>query len=259
MQPVIDSFDEETGIAVLTFNRPEVLNALDVPTAVAFRAAVERCVAREGVRCLVLKGAGRAFVAGGDVASFGPDPERVVNALLDALHPAILALRACPAPVVAVVQGAAAGAGLSLVLGADLVLASDRARFLLAYDRLGTTPDCGATWFLPRRVGRERAFALMLLGRDLDAAAAREAGLVTEVVPADELEARSDAVIRRIAAGPTLAYGRYKRLIDEGSGPSLAGQLEAERAAFLASTRTADFREGVAAFLARRPAAFRGA
>jgi 2-(1,2-epoxy-1,2-dihydrophenyl)acetyl-CoA isomerase len=114
MQPVIDSFDEETGIAVLTFNRPEVLNALDVPTAVAFRAAVERCVAREGVRCLVLKGAGRAFVAGGDVASFGPDPERVVNALLDAADLAYTPWWTDASPgEVAIAQDAIASSGFS--------------------------------------------------------------------------------------------------------------------------------------------------
>jgi 2-(1,2-epoxy-1,2-dihydrophenyl)acetyl-CoA isomerase len=257
--PITELFDAASGIARITFNRPEVLNALDVATAVAFREATERAVAHEGIRCIVLAGAGRAFVAGGDVASLAGDSAAVVNALLDALHPAILALRACPAPVLAVVQGAAAGAGLSLVLGADLVVAGEGARFLIAYDRIGASPDCGATWFLPRKVGRTRAFEMMLLGPVLDAEAARQAGIVSQVAPAADLERLADEIARRIASGPTRAYGRFKRLIDDAHAAPLADQLEAERRAFVDATETADFREGTQAFLGKREPAFRGA
>lgn len=255
---VTESFDQATGIARITFNRPDVLNAIDIATAIAFRDATAHVVAREGLRCIVLSGAGRAFVAGGDVASFGEEPARIVDALLEALHPAILALRACPAPVLAVVQGPAAGAGLSIALSADIVLASDKARFVIAYDRIGASPDCGGTWFLPRRVGRGRAFAMMLLGQALDAEAAREAGIVAEIVPQAELDKRAEELARRIAAGPTAAYGHFKRLIDEAHAAPLDRHLESEREAFLAATRTADFREGVAAFLGKREPGFRG-
>ena len=255
---VLETFDAATGIARITFDRPEVLNALDVATAVAFRQAVDRVVATDGLRCIVLAGAGRAFVAGGDVASFAQESATVVNALLDALHPALLALRACPAPVLAVVQGAAAGAGFSLVLAADLVVASDTARFVIAYDRIGASPDCGGTWFLPRKVSRSRAFAMMMLGEVLDAEAAREAGIVTEIAPLADLPARADAMVRRIASGPTRAFGHFKRLLDEAVTAPLGAHLEAERRAFLAATETGDFREGVEAFLGKREPAFRG-
>lgn len=256
--PVLDEFDAGTGIARVTFNRPEVLNAIDVPTAEAFRDSVARVTARPGLRCVVLSGAGRAFAAGGDVASFGAEPARVVAALLDALHPAILSLRACPAPVLAVVQGAAAGAGLSIVLGADVVVAGDRARFVVAYDRIGAAPDCGGTWFLPRKAGRTRAFAMMLLGQTLDAEAAREAGIVTEVVPAADLDRRAEEVARRVAAGPTAAYGHFKRLVDDALAAPLDAHLAAERRAFVEATATDDFREGASAFLAKREPVFRG-
>lgn len=253
--------DPATGIATLRFERPEVLNALDLATARAFAAAVERVTRDPGVRVIVLSGAGRAFMAGGDVGSFavaGEDVAAVVHGLLDAVHPAVLALRAAPAPVVALVRGAAAGAGFSFVLGADVVVAEETAAFLVAYDRLGATPDCGGTWFLERRVGRARAFELMLTGRRLTAIEARDIGIVTEVVPAGELEARGQALAETIARGPTQAFGRFKRLLDEAPSRRLAEQLEAERAAFVAGTGTADFREGVSAFLAKRPPSFQG-
>lgn len=257
-EPVTESFDAASGIARITFNRPDVLNAIDIATAEAFQAAVTKTVAREGVRCIVLAGAGRAFVAGGDVASFGDDPAAVVERLLGALHPAILALRACRAPVLAVVQGPAAGAGLSIALSADIVLASDKARFVIAYDRIGAPPDCGGTWFLARRAGRGRAFSMMLLGQALDASAAIAAGLADEVVPQAELEGRAEALAARIAAGPTGAYGSFKRLLDEALAAPLEAHLENERRAFLAAAGSGDFREGAAAFLAKREPVFRG-
>lgn len=257
-RPVTHAFDAATGIARITFDRPDVLNAIDLATAQAFGAAVDAVAAREGVRCIVLAGAGRAFIAGGDVASFGEEPATIVDALLEALHPPLLALRDCAAPVLAVVQGAAAGGGLSIALGADYLLASDRARFVIAYDRIGAAPDCGGTWFLARKLGRTRAFAMMLRGEALDAQAALEAGIASEVVPHAELDARAQTLALRIASGPTRAYGQFKRLIDEASAATLADQLEAERKAFLAATATDDFREGVAAFLGKREPVFTG-
>lgn len=258
MTPVTDTFDNATGIARIVFNRPEVLNAIDIATAQAFRDAVLRVTAIQDLRCIAISGAGRAFVAGGDVASFQAEPEKVVDALLQALHPAVLALRACPAPVLAVVQGAAAGAGLSLALAADYLLAGDKARFVIAYDRIGAPPDCGGTWFLPRKLGRGRAFAMMLLGPVLDASGALAAGIVSEVVPQEELEARADALARKIASGPTSAYGHFKRLVDDAFATPLSQHLENERAAFLDCAKTADFREGVSAFLAKREPEFKG-
>lgn len=255
--PVLVSIDHASGIARITFNRPEVLNAVDVATANAFLQAARAVSADPAVRCIILSGQGRAFAAGGDVASFGADPEKsaeIVNALLDPLHPAILALRASPAPVVAAIRGVAAGAGLSLALSADYVVAAKDASFLIAYDKIGASPDCGGVWFLQRRVGRARAFEMMLLGSVLDAATAREYGVVNEV--AEDVEARAGEIAAKIASGPTQAYGAFKALMD--TDRSLAGHLEAEREAFIKMTATEDFREGTAAFLGKRKAQFKG-
>lgn len=258
---VSHSIDAETGVATIRFERPEVLNAIDVASARDLRAAVEAVTSDPRVRAIVLTGAGRAFMAGGDVASFVAkegETAGVIHAILDAVHPAVLALRAAPAPVIALVRGAAAGAGFALVLGADLVVAEEKSSFVVAYDRLGTTPDCGATWFLERRVGRTRAFELMLTGRRLSAAEALALGIVGEVVPEGTLEERGKELAERIARGPTRAFGRFKALIDGAPTRSLADQLEAERIAFVAATETADFHEGVAAFLGKRAPVFTG-
>ncbi|WP_417769266.1 enoyl-CoA hydratase/isomerase family protein [Stappia sp.] len=258
---VLADVDAETGVATITINRPKVLNALDAPTSRAFLRAVREVTARKDVRCIVLRGAGRAFVAGGDVAAFGSDPDRaaeVVHELLDALHPALVALREAPAPVIAVVRGVAAGAGFSLVLGADLVVAETDARFVIAYDRIGTTPDCGGTWALPRKVGRAKAMELMLLGETLSAEEAKAAGIVNAVVAPDELDARADTLARRVSSGPTQAYGGFCKLIDAALERPFAAHLEAERASFIRMTETGDFREGVSAFLEKRQPQFRG-
>ncbi len=249
------------GIATITLNRPERLNAIDTAAARALAEAARAVTRAAGVRAIVLKGAGRAFVAGGDVAEFGADPARaaaVVDEILDAAHAAILALHQHDAPVIASVQGVAAGAGFSLVLGADLAVAAEGTRFVLAYDRIGAPPDCGMTWFLARKLGAGRAAELMYLSAELGAEEARALGLLTRVVPANRLEAETDALAARVAAGPTRAFGAFKRGLARASAATLADQLEAERAAFAAVTRTADFAEGTAAFLGRRKAAFTG-
>ena len=253
--------DPETGVASLTINRPEVMNALDVPTARAIAAAVALLRDDSSVRCIVLRGAGRAFVAGGDLARFAEDFDAaadVADELLDALHPAILTLRAHDAPVLASVHGAVAGAGLSLMAGCDLVIAAEGTRFLLAYDRVGAAPDCGGSYFLPRMLGPRRAAELMFLGEAWDAAAALAAGLVNRVVPAADLSSETDKLALRVASGPTRAFGMYKALAAQSQRNSLDEHLELERAAFKAATRSGDFREGVGAFLAKRPARFRG-
>ncbi|MGY6632172.1 MAG: enoyl-CoA hydratase/isomerase family protein [Alkalilacustris sp.] len=259
--PVLVRFDPDTGIGRITFNRPEVLNAADLALAEGFAKAVAELGAREGLRCVVLTGAGRAFMAGGDVASFGDTPAQAraqVAALLDLLHPAVLRLRAIEAPILAGVRGAAAGAGLSLALAADLIVAAEGARFVLAYDRIGSVPDCGGSWFLPRRLGTGRANEMMLLSRTLCAAEAQALGLVAETAPVERFDAALDAMAQRLAAGPTRAFAAWRALSDAAFGASLATHLEAERAGFLGLTASADFAEGTAAFLARRPPAFTG-
>ena len=242
-------------------NRPEVLNAVDVAMAKAIAAAIDDLAARPGVRAIVLAAEGRAFVAGGDISAFGADHTRsaeVVNAILDAMHPAIVALRMQDAPVIAAIKGVAAGAGLSLALAADLVVAEEGTKFVVAYDKLGVSPDCGGTWFLARKVGAARAAEMMLLGRTLDAAEAKEAGIVNIVAAQGRLEEETAALAAKVASGATRAFGHFRRLSDAAITEPLAGHLEAERAAFLDCTGTKDFREGVAAFLGKRKPDFHG-
>lgn len=258
---VVTEFDQHTGIAKLILNRPDVLNAVDVKLANAFLEAVRGLTHLDGLRCIVLTGVGRAFMAGGDVLSFGGCPKeyaRSVNALLDALHPAILALRALDAPVVAGVRGVAAGAGLSFALMADLVIAEKKAKFLMAYDRIGAAPDCGGSWFLPYKVGAGRASELMLLGRTLSAEEGLSWGMVTSVVSAESFDISLYDMASTVAQGPTRAFGAYRRLVDMAAGRSLAEHLEVEREVFIEMTRTQDFSEGVTAFQSKRIPRFGG-
>ncbi|WZB70172.1 enoyl-CoA hydratase-related protein [Achromobacter xylosoxidans] len=209
----------------------------------------------------MLEGAGKAFVAGGDVARFADDFEtatEVIDQLLDALHPAIETLANHDAPVLASVRGAVAGAGLSLLAGCDLVVATEDSRFLMAYDRVGAPPDCGGTWFLPRKIGVRNAAELMLLGQAWDAARALQAGLVNKVVAPSQLDEETNAWATRLAQRPTRALGAYKRLVAQAAHTPLNAHLEAERDAFKRATRSADFREGVTAFLQRREPVFTG-
>jgi 2-(1,2-epoxy-1,2-dihydrophenyl)acetyl-CoA isomerase len=251
---------ERSGaVTRLRFNRPDRLNAIDAGMAAALRDAVAGLAQDPDLRCVVLCGAGRAFMAGGDIGAFqGPEALAEIRRILAPMHEAVAGLAALPVPVLASVQGAAAGAGLSLALGADLAIAAEDARFALGYLKLGTVPDCGGTWVLPRLLGLRGAMGLALLGDELNGKAALAAGLVNRVVPAAGLEAATEALAQQLASGPTAAFGRAKALLRAASGQDLGAQLQAEEAAFLASAGTADFAEGVAAFLGRRRAQFQG-
>ncbi len=246
------------GIAALTLNRPAALNALDADTTGRLLRHIEAIAARDDVRAITLAGAGRAFCAGGDVARFTGDVAAEADAIIRPLHAALALLAELPQPSLAILHGAVAGAGFSLALACDLAICADDARFTLAYARLGTTPDGSATWSLPRLVGLRRAKEIALLADPLDATQALALGLVNRVVPAGDLAREADALARRLAAGPTLAYGTTKALLDAAHGRTLREQMEAERLAFAASTRTADFAQGVSAFRAKRAPAFRG-
>ncbi|MBA8820259.1 2-(1,2-epoxy-1,2-dihydrophenyl)acetyl-CoA isomerase [Ochrobactrum sp. P6BSIII] len=259
MSPVLLDKNADTGVATITFNRPDKLNALNEAMAEAFKNAVDATLVTKGLRCIVLRGAGRAFVAGGDIVAFAIDPEKAdlaLKALLRHMHPAILALQACPVPVIAVVQGPAAGAGLSLVLGCDYVISNTTAQFVLAYDKLATVPDCGGTWFLKNRLGRQAAFAFMLRGQKLTAAQAYELGIVNEIINDDEFTTRVSELVTQIASGPTHAYGLFKRLMVNDL--TLSEQLEAEQAAFIEATYTQDFRDAVRNFLDKKPTLYSG-
>ena len=251
----------ESGIVALRFDRPERLNAIDVPMAQAFNKAAAAIAADPSARVVVMSGAGRAFMAGGDLATFHADPAHgaeTARAIIDPLHAGLATLAGIDAPVIAALQGAVAGAGVSLALAADLAIAADDARFTLAYAKIGASCDGSSSWSLPRIVGLRRALEIALLADALDAATALSYGMVNKVVPAASLGAEIDALARRLASGPTLAYGKIRRLLHTSFERDLVGQMNAERDAFCASARTRDFTEGVAAFFAKRRANFEG-
>lgn len=250
--------ERQGAIATLTFNRPEALNALDVATAQALLAALQGLARDGGVRAVLLRGAGRAFVAGGDLATLRADPVQGARALLEPLNAALLVLQQLDAPVIAQVHGAAAGAGLSLMLMCDFVLAAEGTKFNLAYINLGTSCDVGASWALPRLVGLRQALEIALLGETFAADDALRLGLVNRVLPAAELDTAARAFAERIASGPTVAYGHMRRLMRASLDRDLAAQLAAEAQSFDACARTADLREGIEAFFAKRAPQFKG-
>jgi len=249
------------GIATITLNRPQVMNALDAAMIVQLRAACERADRDESARAVVLRGAGPAFLAGGDVAFFHAHLPRMPALVREGgaeLHHAILALRRAPKPVLASVHGVVAGAGVSLMAAADLAIAAEGTKFTLAYGRIGTSPDGGATCFLPRLVGARKALELMLLSDTFDAQTALRLGLVNWVTGAERLGSETEAIARRIALGPTLAFSETKRLVDESYDRALAAQLDAEVEAFARCAATRDFAEGVTAFVEKRKPNFEG-
>ena len=248
----------EGAVATLRFNRPAALNAIDVPMARSFLSAVKDLAADRGVRAVLMSGAGKGFMAGGDLAVLQADPLQGAADLIGPLHEALTVLDAMDAPLVAQVHGVAAGAGLSLMLQADFVLAAEGTRFNLAYVNIGTSCDVGASWALPRLVGMRRALEIAMLGDAFDAAAAERMGLINRVLPAAELEAAAMALAQRLAAGPTAALGHLRRLMRGAFDRDLAAQLDAESAAFRDCAATEDFRLGIDAFFARKPAVFTG-
>lgn len=249
------------GVATITFNRPAVMNALDAEMIHAFRAGCERAADDAEARVIVLRGAGPAFVAGGDVAMFRDKlaaMATLVPELAADLHHGILALRRAPQPVIAAVHGAVAGAGFSIMLACDLVLAAAGTQFSLAYSRIGTSPDGGATWFLPQLAGYQKAMELMLLADTADAETLQQLGVVNRVVAADRLEAETEKLAKRLAAGPARAYAETKALANRAMHAGLAAQLDAEALAFARCAKTEDFVEGITAFTDKRKPQYKG-
>jgi len=246
------------AVAHLRFNRPEALNAIDVAMAQAFLRACTEIAADPSVRAVRISGEGRAFMAGGDVAAMHADPVGTPPELIAGVHGGLRLLAGMDAPVVAEVQGAVAGGGLGLALSCDLVVAAEGTRFAVAYPLIGASCDCSTSWALPRLVGLRKALELALLGETVDAATALQLGLVNRVVPPERLAAEVDGLVERLAAGPTLALGRLKKLLRSSLERDFDAQLDAEASGFLACAGSNDFRAGVAAFLARSKAQFTG-
>lgn len=250
--------ERQGAIATLRFNRPAALNAVDVPMAQALLAAVRAIAADPSVRAVVLCGADKGFMAGGDLATLRADPVQGAADLLGPLNEAVVLLGTINAPVIAKVHGVAAGAGLSLMLQADFVYAAEGTRFNLAYINLGACCDVGASWSLPRLVGLRKALEIAMLGETLTTAEAERLGLVNRVVPATELDLAVEQFAQRLANGPTVALGHMRRLMRASFDRDLPAQLAAEAAAFAQCARTADLPAGIEAFFARRPAPFQG-
>lgn len=260
-------YDTADGVATITLNRPEVLNALDDTMIGDLAGAVAAAAADDGVRAVVVTGAGEHFMAGGDINFFkqaiDAEPDKAVirrefEAFIHPVHKVVTEMRTMRKPVLAAVRGACAGFGVSLALACDMVLAADDAVFTLAYCHIGVSPDGGSTYALPRAVGIKRAFEIAYLGDRFGAEAAREAGLINKVVPVAEFETSVGKLARRLVNGPTHAYANTKELLNASLNASLKDQLDAEAKSFADCAVTADFAEGVTAFVGKRAPVFTG-
>ena len=249
--------------ATIRMNRPDALNALSLQLSKDLKAAIEQAIA-DDARVVILTGSGRAFCSGGDLREMKAmgDREGNIEAFLDsplkALHDVILLIRETPMPFVAAVNGVCAGAGTNFALACDLVLAADDATFNEAFVRIGLSPDCGGTFFLPRVIGEKRAAEAFMLGGTIDAKRAERIGMINRVVPAAELLNEATKLAKQVAAGPTGSYGRIKRMLNASFGNDLRAQLALEAECQLESGRASDFKEGVAAFFEKRPPNFSG-
>ena len=254
-------FDRADGIARIVLDRPETGHAINRTFALEFMEAALRTSTDPAVRCCLLTATGDMFGFGGDLKYFSGQTEQIEYRLIELtalVHQGIQRLRHMDAPVIIAVNGMAAGGGFSMTLFGDIVLAARSARFTMAYTRAGLSPDASSSYFLPRLVGLRRAQELILTNRVLDAGEALDWGLVTRVVDDDALADEADALARSIAAGPTRAYGAVKRLLGRSFEQSLEVQLEEESRHIGAMAATADGREGLDAFLAKRRPTFRG-
>jgi 2-(1,2-epoxy-1,2-dihydrophenyl)acetyl-CoA isomerase len=254
-------YDVDGAVATITLDRPDALNALTVELKLALRDALERAAGDDTVRAVVLTGAGRAFCVGQDLREHADSLEAGdtdLTTVREHYNPVVRALAELPKPVIAAVNGMAAGAGASLAFACDFRIAADNAKVLMAFTGIGLGPDTGASWTLQRLVGYGRATALLMLSEPVTAEQALEMGLVNAVVPAADVVAAATELASRLAAGPTVAYAGVKRALATAATADLATALETEADVQAACGRTADHRNATAAFLAKEQPTFQG-
>lgn len=252
----------EQGVMTITLNRPDRLNSFNDLMHQQLAACLTQAERDENVRCLLITGAGRGFCAGQDLNDRNVDPSGPAPDLGLSVerfyNPLVRRLAALPKPVIAAVNGVAAGAGATLALGCDIVLAARSANFVMTFSKLGLVPDCGGSWFLPRVAGRARAMGLALLGEKLSAEQAAQWGMIWQLVEDAELADTSRQLARHLATQPTFGLGLIKKALQASETNGLDAQLDLERDYQRLAGRSDDYREGVSAFLAKRPPQFSG-
>jgi 2-(1,2-epoxy-1,2-dihydrophenyl)acetyl-CoA isomerase len=254
-------FERDGGVAIIMFNRPDNAHAMDLPLMQELMHAAIACDENPEIRAVVVTGTGRFFSAGGDLAAFaaaGDDAGSLLKEMTTYFHAAVSRFSRMNAPLISAVNGTAAGAGFSFVTASDIAIAAESAVFTSAYTAASLTPDGSSTYFLPRLVGMRRATELMLTNRRLTAAEALEWGLVTAVVPDDELMTSTLDLARSLASGATLAYGAVKRMLHDSFAGTLETQMETEARTIAAMSHTHDGAEGIDAFLNKRTPVFQG-
>ena len=255
-------YDVEQGVATITLDRPEAMNGLDVPTKEALLAAVRRAAEDTGVRCVVLTGSGRAFCVGQDLkehlATLDDTDAPPLDTVRQHYNPIVTTIATMPKPVVAAVNGVAAGAGVSLALACDLRVVAEPAGFNLAFAGIALSCDTGSSWTLPRLVGRARALELLYFPRTIGSEEALALGLVTRVVPVEQLAEEVGTLARRLADGPTAAYGAIRRSVEHAGGHSFTEALAFEAEMMAMTGQTQDHRAAVSAFVEKRKPEFEG-
>jgi len=252
-------FTKENGVGYITLNRPDKYNSYNREMALALQGYLDECEADDEVRCIYLTGAGKGFCSGQDLAeAINPTPEEFERMVREHYNATILRIRRIEKPIIAAVNGVAAGAGANLALACDIVVAADSASFIQAFSKIGLIPDSGGTYFLPRLVGMQRAAALMMTGEKVNGSEATAMGMIYKNFADEVFASESKKIALNLAQMPTKGIGLTKRLLNETYNNSLAAQLDREKEVQVEAGTTEDFREGVLSFLEKRKPAFKG-